>query len=318
MTSRFRNKLSEDLFLTLAEVSELILTAPERYKVFTIAKKSSKNKRRTICQPSKELKLIQRYVAKTYLQKFNIHSSATAYLTGCSAYKNSCLHSKNSYINKYDFKDFFNSISKSDFILFMKSFCKFDLTPNDIEDLSNILFWNDHRNRKYVLAIGAPTSPIVSNILMNNYDKSCFEYCNSHEVTYTRYADDIVISSAKKEALKKCEAYLFNNKSLSGISCLEFNNQKTKRLSKKGKRVVTGFIISNEGKPSLGREKKRLLRSMIYRALHGYKDLEILGYILGMLGHIKSIDLPFLKSLKKTYGEDFIDKIKQLDASKSA
>ena len=45
---------------------------------------------------------------------------------------------------------------------------------------------------------GAPTSPYLSNLILRDFDKKIQQICSSLNYTYTRYADDITISSNNK------------------------------------------------------------------------------------------------------------------------
>ena len=49
------------------------------------------------------------------------------------------------------------------------------------------------------LSQGAPTSPVLSNIALNNIDVRISKFAAQHNVTYTRYADDIVLSGARED-----------------------------------------------------------------------------------------------------------------------
>lgn len=56
---------------------------------------------------------------------------------------------------------------------------------------------------KYVLAcarenrlcVGAVSSPIISNIIMHKFDVMVLNYCRKNDLKYSRYADDIYLSS---------------------------------------------------------------------------------------------------------------------------
>lgn len=314
MSANLKAKMCESLALTLSELDELAHTAPGRYKVYPIKKKSGGS--RTICQPAQEVKFVQKFLIKKYLSHYAIHNCATAYVEGSSAYKNSLRHSGNSYIIKIDFKNFFNSIKAQDFENFIEKNNIFKFTKEEIKILSYFLFWWDRYTKQLVLSIGAPSSPIVSNIMLLPFDLVIDEFCKKKSCVYTRYADDITLSSKAKNNLMECYEFLLAHISQAGISSLSINQQKTKFLSKKGKRIVTGYIISNEGKSSLGREKKRQIRAMIHGALLKARpdSLSKINYIVGILGHVGFSDQVFWSSLEETYGQDFFKKLLDIQA----
>jgi RNA-directed DNA polymerase len=51
------------------------------------------------------------------------------------------------------------------------------------------------------LVIGAPTSPVLSNALMYDFDQKWSQICTDYQVTYTRYADDIYMSTKLRDVL---------------------------------------------------------------------------------------------------------------------
>jgi len=94
--------LIEQLALKLnkseGEVSRFLQSAPKKYKVYTIPKRTSGH--RVIAQPSKELKKYQRNYLE--IQNLPIHDSAMAYRDGLSIKQNAISHKNNPYLLKMD------------------------------------------------------------------------------------------------------------------------------------------------------------------------------------------------------------------------
>ena len=65
--------------------------------------------------------------------------------------------------------------------------------PQDKFFIEKILFWQPikHRKTKLILSVGAPSSPVISNFCMYEFDNRIHAACNKLEITYTRYADDL-------------------------------------------------------------------------------------------------------------------------------
>lgn len=104
---------SKKLNLTPLELLKYARVAPVKYKRYQIEKRGGGF--RSIAQPSKDLKLVQRLVINDYFRDetvFPIHPSATAYRKGKSILDNALPHSKNDFLLKLDFVDFFGSIKK--------------------------------------------------------------------------------------------------------------------------------------------------------------------------------------------------------------
>jgi hypothetical protein len=142
----------------------IISTAPARYKQFAIAKRDGGLRR--IAQPSRELKVLQRFLLEKKLDRLPVHRAAAAYVIGRGIRDNAGVHCQNSVILKLDFENFFPSIRVRDWKLYVEKNVP-EWVP-DIRLLVNILFWGQGKNvvNPKCLSIGAPTSPMISNLIM--------------------------------------------------------------------------------------------------------------------------------------------------------
>src|SRR5258708_32226067 len=109
MTTNLLRELSIELGLGSNDLLRIIATAPARYKVFQIPKR--RGGMRTIAQPSRELKAIQRFILDKILSKLPVHPAAAAYVTGRNIAENAIAHVKSRVVLKLDFSDFFPSIT---------------------------------------------------------------------------------------------------------------------------------------------------------------------------------------------------------------
>ncbi|TBT09895.1 RNA-directed DNA polymerase, partial [Vibrio parahaemolyticus] len=50
-------------------------------------------------------------------------------------------------------------------------------------------------NRKLELSIGAPSSPVISNLVMKELDQEIIHFCEEKSIAYSRYADDLTFST---------------------------------------------------------------------------------------------------------------------------
>lgn len=87
---------------------------------------------------------------------------------------------------------------------------------------------------------------------------------------------------------------------------LRLNESKTVFTSKAHNRHVTGVVINNSGQLSLGREKKRYIRSMVFNAINGRSSIHELTKLQGLLSYSQSIEPTFVESLFRKYSEDKI------------
>jgi RNA-directed DNA polymerase len=295
------NKMSIDLMTTHNRLKTLINSAPYRYKIYSIPKKSGKGIR-IIAQPSKEIKILQYWVIENILNKFSIHEAAKAYVKGKGILSNSQPHSLNKYLLKIDFKDFFYSIKAKDFISYFSLSKNYGYSEQEVSFLIMILYYCRDEN-DLCLSIGAPSSPILSNVLMYIFDKILYDYCCEREIVYTRYSDDITISmndaSLRKVVFEKINLILMQIP----FPKLSLNEKKTIYLSKANKRLVTGLIIANDGSISIGRLKKRIIRSKIHSFIKGSLDEKEVDQLKGLIAYTNSVEPEFISRLKAKYGD---------------
>ena len=303
MGSLLRN-LGLAVLLPQEELLRLIRSAPHRYKVFKIAKRKE-GEFRTIAQPAKEVKALQYWVMRYVLSQFDVHPAATAYKKGVSIAHNARPHTRGRYLLKLDFSDFFPSIKARDFELFLKAQPRhFDST--EIKALCRILFWMPKGSRNLQLSIGAPTSPLLSNILLRKFDSQVAAASTKERVAYTRYADDLSFSARSSKALARIEALVVETCARQTSPVLLINKAKTARVSRRESRRVTGLVLTNDGKVSIGRELKRRIRAQMHYFATGRLDSEQCFELRGMLAHINSVEPRFITRLRRKYGANVV------------
>jgi len=266
---------------------------------------------RTIAQPAREVKALQYWVMKNVLNQFAVHPSATAYRKNVSIVRNAKPHVAGRFLLKMDFKDFFPSLRATDFRTFLENHgTDFDL--DEVSALCHILFWVPKGGvPDLCLSIGAPTSPLLSNILMMNFDRRIAELCGTLNVKYTRYADDLSFSATRSEDLQRVEQAVLSWCDTSTSPRLTVNQKKTVRVSKRDSRHVTGLILTNDRKLSLGRDTKRIIRATMHHFATGRLAPNEILKLRGMLAYINSVEPSFLRRLRKKYGSDVVKRCLQ-------
>jgi len=283
----------------------LIRSAPHRYKVFKIPKKSSKDMR-IIAQPAKEIKILQYWVMNNIFPFFPIHQNAIAYSKGKNIRCNCKPHINNPYLLKIDFKNFFPSIKGYDFIHYIKLIKRLHLSEDDIQHLLRILFWKPKSTNEFQLSIGAPSSPYLSNAIMYKFDNEISVFCSSQGIAYTRYADDLTFSMKDKTNRAIVKEKVLQILRDMPFPKLELNEKKTIYGSKANRRLITGLIITNNGEVSLGRNRKRLIRASIYNYINSkMSEIEEKRYF-GMLSFAHDIEPLFIERMKKKFGKEAI------------
>jgi RNA-directed DNA polymerase len=298
--------LSQHLQLTPNVVKAFLLRAPNKYKIYSIPKRAGG--RRTIAQPSKELKIYQSAFLELFT--FPINSSSMAYVKGVSIKDNAQMHRYNSFLLKMDLENFFNSITPE---LLFSNWSKSGVILGESDELhlKKLLFWCPSKRAagKHILSVGAPSSPSISNSVMCNFDELMQKICKEKQIVYTRYADDMTFSTKHKDILfqmpkmvELCLRSHFGNNIL-------INNQKTIFSSQAHNRHVTGVTIDNNSNLSLGRNRKRYIKHLIHQYMISNLDEKDLEYVCGLLAHAKHIEPLFLKRLESKYSHEVIQNL---------
>lgn len=171
------SELAVALSIAESDLRLIVATAPKRYKIYEIPKRRGGT--RTIAQPSRELKAIQRHIVDEKLSKMPIHKAAMAYREGVSIADNARRHQNSRILLKVDFSDFFPSIVVRDWRRRLKILRPDNIDLDDLPIYDRVLFWGRGGYRPLCLSIGAPSSPILSNIVM--FDVDTFLYARARE-----------------------------------------------------------------------------------------------------------------------------------------
>ena len=137
---------------------------------------------------------------------------------------------------------------------------------NEVSTILTKILINDNK-----LPQGAPTSPIISNMICYILDNNLEKYCNRYNCNYTRYADDITISTNSYKFPKNIARKDSNNNIILGSKIIKIiekeagfkiNSNKTKFSEKMKRQEVTGIVINE--KINIKRIYIRNLRAMLH------------------------------------------------------
>lgn len=246
------------LLLKLEPYTLLYIARTPVYRSFQISK--SNGGKRNIDAPGPNHLIIQkrlnRYLQHVYLSYkpgevhgfvirpnkdspvINIRSNATA-------------HTGKGYLVNIDLKDFFHSISagrvKDIFIAEPFNF------PTDLSSLIAILTtWYNK------LPMGAPTSPVISNMACLSLDEKLIALAEKHQFIYSRYADDLTYSGDKPPD----DLFLDELRKIIEFEGFTINNSKFRIQTNFTRQVVTGITVNE--KPNLPRKYYRNLRAILH------------------------------------------------------
>lgn len=284
------------------EMRRLVEGAPERYKEFPIPKR--KGGFRTIAQPAREIKFLQRIFMRDFLSKLPIHDAATAYRKGYTLADNAGPHAgAGRPLLKMDLREFFPSLRSRDWGRYCRQHRLFQ-EDGDIRMSERLLFYRPSGGRVLRLSIGAPSSPMISNILMFDIDAQITEKVARDHVTYTRYADDLTFSAPRTGYLVNVKKIVAQTIRDTSYPKLDINRTKTTYATAKYHREVTGLILSNDGRVTIGRDRKRTISAKVHHFSMGNLEDQEIARLAGLLSYVNSVEPLFLEVLIEKYGED--------------
>jgi RNA-directed DNA polymerase len=253
------------------------------YKSFQIPKRNGST--RTITAPLPYLKKIQSNIAKYILNLFTLPKCATAFIPKRNIRKNASFHINKAAILNCDIADFFPSLKSIAIYHFFKTATNY---PKDVCTMLTKLCTIDNH-----LPQGAPTSPVLSNLLLMEVDYTLNSFAKANNLTYSRYADDLTFSGDIDNTIKTI--ILNTVKSTLGSYQLKLNTNKTKFYKDNRRQLVTGLVVNE--KVNIPRENLRKLRTYIHyveldisKGTFIYNEEEFTHY-LGLLNFYCSIKL---------------------------
>ena len=277
---------------TLTFFGDHRLSSATRYRHFTIKKKSGGA--RTISSPAEPLKEIQRYISVILAAVYEPDECVTGFTAQRSIVNNATAHVGKQFVFNIDLKDFFPSIELHRVKAVLK-LAPFNLA-NERESLAFLIarLSTVSVEGKGVLPQGAPTSPVLSNIICQKLDHRLSGLAKRFGAAYTRYADDITFSAEtnifrsvfKKEMRRIIEDQHFTI------------NQAKVRLQGKGYRQeVTGLTVNE--KVNVSKRYTREIRAMLHNWQKlGYAQAEAIfsQHYQADKGHVKN-DKPILRNV---------------------
>lgn len=290
------DRLEKQSGLSATQIERFAQTASVRYKVFTIPKKSGGL--RTIEQPSRAIKGLQRWIMRAYITKLPIHPSATAYLKGSSIRRNAERHQGTNFTLRIDFSDFFPSFKFNHVQAFLEAASVIaPISDRDRWLIASIVCRNGG------LTIGAPSSPGLTNAMMFDFDNKLNEWADAQNIIYSRYADDIFLSCHRPGILTQALQYVTTISRDYRYASLAINSTKTRFLSKKYRRTVTGLVLTPNGGISVGRKRKDDIKSLLYRLEKNRISFAEVASLKGNIAFVRDVDPDFYRRIAVKYAQ---------------
>ena len=164
-----------------------VTPSESRYKTFTLRKRSGGV--RNISAPANAIKILQSKLNQVLQAVYQPRFSVYGFTRQRNIRGNALVHARQRYVFNIDLEDFFPSINFGRVRgLFLSK--PYELPAEVATVLAQICCFNDQ------LPQGAPTSPVLSNMICSRMDGELQRLAKKHRCYYTRYVDDISFSTS--------------------------------------------------------------------------------------------------------------------------
>lgn len=263
-----------------------------RYKEFTIPKKSGGTRR--ICAPRIALLGLQRDILRLLESDYRPRAHVHGFVGGHqrSIVSNARQHVDKRWVLNIDLEDYFETIH------FGRIRGRLMAPPYDYPEeiaqfIAHIACFQTEKEVEgslrttHVLMPGAALSPILANIVSDKLDAELARFCRQLGCTYTRYADDITISSNRRTFPAPIgrfanpgshDDFILSDTFQQMIEDNGFriNHAKTRLLGAALQQEVTGLVVNE--KVNVKRKFVRDVRAMLH-------DWEFNGYAAASARH---------------------------------
>lgn len=260
----------------------------EHYNRFTINKRNGS--KRELVSVNKNLKAIQSDLADYFAKVYSISKYAHAFvskgpeilsitrqetilvdkLRPKGIVSNALPHTNKRVVISLDLKNFFPTITFPRVIGMLKS-APYKFSNKQAVVIASLICLPKTIDENQGLPQGAPTSPVISNLICRKLDYQLAKISRKYDITYTRYADDLTFSTNNLKRISAEEIVRL------ATQCVErngfkVNKEKTKIMFKNQRQMVTGILV-NEGL-NLPKKQVDALRATLYNLEHTNKNVE--------------------------------------------
>jgi RNA-directed DNA polymerase len=303
------------------------------YKMFAVKKRSGG--RRFIHAVSGQLIVVQQFVNVEILQHATPHPCSFAFHRNGGIRKCATVHCRARWLFQYDLSDFFYNITEMDVFrvfahLGYRKLLSFELArlcttihlPRHLKGLLHLhKHLLDERVPYYkgftavgVLPQGAPTSPMLSNLVAEKLDLQLHDFAIENGFVFTRYADDLTFSA---RSLPKSMSIGAIHRRIVRIirSCGFKENGKKIRIAGPGsKKIVLGLLVDGE-QPRISKEMYHRIDRHLHAAMKygvaATANHERFDSAYGFFNHLSGL-ISFVKDVDRERWDEFHERFSKL------
>ncbi len=308
---------------------------PDAYRKFSIRKRSGG--RRFLFVPNPYLRTVQRWMHEHILKKVGVHSCSHAFKPKSSIYKCANKHSGAQWLIKMDITGFFESISEIQVFRVFKALGYQPLVAFELARITTISpgglgprrfdrAWRINVPNEKIPAYakevlgylpqGAPTSPLLSNLVMRDIDKDIHQAAKKKGLTYTRYSDDLTFSRRDKNfSRKQAREFISTVGTILSAAGFRPQHRKTIIIPPGSRKIVLGLQVDGDA-PRLRREFKDSLRQHLhYLKKFGpieHANARQFDSVWGMKCHIRGL-IDYAKMVEREYASNLLKRFNELE-----
>ena len=229
----------------------LFIKKPESfYRTFEIPKKSGSM--RQICAPTGILKSLQKKLSKRLWNKIKADrffhniirtNISHAFEKNKSIITNARVHRNKKFVLNLDLENFFDSFHFGRIVGYFEKNRDFKLPHEVAVALAQLVCYNNR------LPQGAPTSPIITNLICQIMDFRLLKIAKKYKLDFTRYADDLSFSTNHKDFLNLKDLFLKEITVEIVKAGFTVNNKKTRLLYNDARQLYSTGNFTINGRP---------------------------------------------------------------------
>lgn len=284
------------------------------YHSFRILKKSGGYRQIDAPLPDlmNALRVLKDILEKHFRALHLYHTSAFAYVRQRNCVDAVRRHQQNEswWFAKLDFKNFFGSTTKDFVIRMLWMIFPFSEVANDAHGADVLEKALDLAFLDGVLPQGTPISPMLTNIMMIPIDcaiSNGLRDLNKQSFVYTRYADDMLISSRYDFKVRDVEKFVMDTVGEFGAP-FRLNTEKTRYGSRSGSNWNLGVVLNKDNKISIGYKNLRTFKNTLHNFLRDYNtgirwEIGDIQHALGVYSYYAMVDPDTIAATVNAYAE---------------
>lgn len=320
-------------------LQKIIYRQVDPYRVYRIKKRGTPNgasapprKYRTICVPNPQLMRLQRWIAQNILNEVTPHAASFAFTPKRDLVGAAWRHTEAKWLLKMDVRHFFESISERQtywvfralgytaLLSFQLARLCTRLTQHGAADLrhpagrgrAGLPYWQHPLGH---LPQGAPTSPMLANLVMRPFDHRVEALAHTAGWGYSRYADDLAFSrrdSSSRGAAMHLAKTVEHELAQFGLVS---HRAKTSVVPPGARKVLLGVLIDS-ARPALTRDFRNNVETHLYaltspkigaaahRAKRGFaSSIGMRRHIEGLIAFAHQVDRDYAAKLYAQFNE---------------